>query len=100
MITHDNPNHGGAAAPQGGSASSGENPAPPGQVANVVDEALRTMQRDQAGNPPPPMGIRDPGAPTLQAYVDRRKRLAALIRAENPACTEEYIEARLEQFGA
>jgi hypothetical protein len=98
MTKHDDPGHDGGAGPLGG--GTGENPAPPGQVANVVDEALRAMQRDQAGNPPPPMGIRDPGARTLQAYVDRRKRLVALIRAENPTCTEEYIEARLEQFGA
>jgi hypothetical protein len=93
MTNHDNLNHDGGAGP-------GENPAPAGQIANAVDEALRTMRPDQAGDPPPPMGIRDPGARTLQAYVDRRRRLAARIREENPACTDEYIEARLEQFGA
>jgi hypothetical protein len=37
---------------------------------------------------------------TLEAYVERRRKLAAQIRAENPSCTEEEIEARLEVFGA
>jgi hypothetical protein len=36
----------------------------------------------------------------LEAYVERRRKLAARVRLENPARTEEEIEARLEQFGA
>jgi len=36
----------------------------------------------------------------LEAYVERRRKLAARIRLENPSRTEEEIEARLEQFGA
>jgi hypothetical protein len=36
----------------------------------------------------------------LEARVERRRRLAAQARVENPARTEEEIEARLEQFGA
>jgi hypothetical protein len=43
------------------------------------------------------MGIADGRA--LEAYIERRRRLAARIRLENPARTEEEIEARLEQFG-
>jgi hypothetical protein len=36
----------------------------------------------------------------LEAYIERRRKLAARIRLEDPARTEEEIEARLEQFGA
>jgi hypothetical protein len=36
----------------------------------------------------------------LEAYIERRRKLAARIRLENPGRTEEEIEARLEQFGA
>ena len=36
----------------------------------------------------------------LEAHAERRRRLAAQARVENPARTEEEIEARLEQFGA
>ena len=38
-------------------------------------------------------------AQALEAHVERRQRLAALIRVENPSRTEEEIEERLEQFG-
>jgi len=39
-------------------------------------------------------------ARALKAHVERRQRLAAQARVENPDRTEEEIEARLEQFGA
>jgi hypothetical protein len=35
----------------------------------------------------------------LEAHAERRQRLAAQIRVENPARTEEEIEERLAQFG-
>lgn len=35
----------------------------------------------------------------LEAHVERRRRLAAQIRVENPARSDEEIEERLEQFG-
>jgi hypothetical protein len=63
-------------------------------------EALQSIQPERIAFSPAPkvMGIADGRA--LEAYVERRKRLAARIRLENPARTEEEIEARLEQFGA
>jgi hypothetical protein len=38
-------------------------------------------------------------ARALEAHVERRQRLVAQVRVENPSRTEEEIEARLEQFG-
>jgi hypothetical protein len=69
-----------------------------GQIKN--DEALQSMQSERIAVSPAPkvVGIADGRA--LEAYIDRRRRLAARIRLESPARTEEEIEARLEQFGA
>jgi len=64
---------------------------------NVVDEALLSMQPERTAEPKV-MRIADVRA--LEAYVERRRKLAARIRLENPSRTEEEIEARLEQFGA
>jgi hypothetical protein len=63
-------------------------------------EALQSIQPERIAVSPAPkvMGIADGRA--LEAYIERRRRLAARIRLENPARTEEEIEARLEQFGA
>jgi hypothetical protein len=36
---------------------------------------------------------------TLRAYIDRRDRVWARVKAENPNYTETEIEARMEQFG-
>jgi hypothetical protein len=36
----------------------------------------------------------------LQAFIDRRNRLWAQIKAANPTYTQFEVEARLEQFGA
>ena len=67
---------------------------------NVVNEALQLMQADQAvvRRAPKVVGMADVRA--LEAHVERRRKLAARIRSENPSRTEEEIEARLEQFGA
>jgi hypothetical protein len=44
--------------------------------------------------------MRDHHMKILQAYIDRRNRLWALIKAAHPSYTQPEIEARLEQFGA
>jgi hypothetical protein len=46
-----------------------------------------------------PKAVRAAAARELAAHAERRRRLAELIRVENPARTEEEVEARLEQFG-
>jgi hypothetical protein len=74
-----------------------------GQIKNTTDEAPRMMKLERTTNPavpPMPKGIRNAETQTLEAYIERRRKLAARIRAENPTCTEEEIEARLEVFGA
>lgn len=70
-----------------------------GQIEDA--EALRSMRPGRIANPRAPkfIGIMA-DARALQAYVERRKKLATQIRLENPSRTEEEIEARLEQFGA
>jgi hypothetical protein len=70
-----------------------------GQITNV--EALRSMRPERTGTPRAPKfkGIMA-NARALEAYVERRKKLAERIRLEDPSRTEEEIEARLEQFGA
>ena len=73
-----------------------------GQIKNTVDKA-RMMKLERTTNPAVPAmpkGIRNAETQTLEAYIERRRKLAARIRAENPTCTEEEIEARLEVFGA
>jgi hypothetical protein len=86
-------------APQSG-ANSTDQPVLSGQMKNAVDESLKAMELQQAGVPTTPKGIRNADTRALEAYVERRKKLAAQIRAENPNCTDEDIEARLEVFGA
>jgi hypothetical protein len=44
--------------------------------------------------------MRDQQMKILQAYIDRRNRLWAEIKAAHPTYTQPEIEARLEQFGA
>jgi len=60
-------------------------------------EALRS-ERTAVRRPPNVMPIAH--VQGLEAYIERRGKLAARIRLEDPARTEEEIEARLEQFGA
>ncbi len=44
--------------------------------------------------------MRDQQLKILQAYIERRNRLWAQIKAANPTYTPLDVEARLEQFGA
>ena len=44
--------------------------------------------------------MRDHQMKILQAYIDRRNRLWAQVRAAYPNYNQPEIEARLEQFGA
>ena len=53
----------------------------------------------RAAAKPEPKTRRIADAQALEAHAERRRRLAAQARVENPARSEEEIEARLEQFG-
>jgi hypothetical protein len=46
-----------------------------------------------------PKAVRAAAARKLEAHAERRRLLAERIKVENPARTEEEVEARLEQFG-
>lgn len=46
-----------------------------------------------------PKAVRVAAEQALEAHAERRRRLAEQARVENPARTEEEVEARLEQFG-
>jgi len=65
---------------------------------NVEGETLKPTRPERSAAPRNVTHTADVQA--LEAYVERRRKLAARIRLENPARTEEEIEARLEQFGA
>ena len=69
-----------------------------GQIRNV--EALQSMQPERTAAPGAAKAMRMADVRALEAYVERRRKLAARIRSEDPSRTEEEIEARLEQFGA
>jgi hypothetical protein len=69
-----------------------------GQI--TIVEALRSMRPEPNATLPGPKFRGTADARALEAYVERRRKLAAQIRLENPSRTEEEIEARLEQFGA
>jgi hypothetical protein len=47
-----------------------------------------------------PKAVRIAAVQALEAHAERRHQLAARARVENPARTDEEIEARLEVFGA
>lgn len=81
-------------------ANSADQLMPSGQIKNAVDKGLRIMELERTAIPTAPKGARNGDTRTLEAYVERRRKLATQIRAENPSCTEEEIEARLEVFGA
>jgi len=66
----------------------------------VAQAALQSMQSQRTAVGTAPNVIRAADVRALNAYVERRMKLAARIRLENPSRTEEEIEARLEQFGA
>ncbi len=97
MINHIHPDTGTHTERRSG-ANSVDQQMSSGQITNV--EALRSVRPDRIASPPAPKfaGIAD--ARALEAYVERRRKLAARVRLENPSRTEEEIEARLEQFGA
>jgi hypothetical protein len=64
------------------------------------DEALQSTRSERTAVRRPPNVMPIAHVQALEAYIERRRKLAARIRLENPAHTEEEIEARLEQFGA
>ena len=64
---------------------------------NVEGKILQSTRPEQSAAPRNLTRVADVRA--LEAHVERRGKLAARIRLENPARTEEEIEARLEQFG-
>jgi hypothetical protein len=88
----------GVQAERRGDANAADQQMSSGQITNV--EALRSIRPERIASPPTPKfeGMAD--ARALEAYAERRGKLAARIRLENPSRTEEEIEARLEQFGA
>jgi hypothetical protein len=97
MINQTNQDTSGRAEPR--ATNSADPLMPSGQIGNVAAEGLLSVGPRTAVPPTPKvLRIADPRA--LDAYVERRRKLAARIRLENPSCTEEEIEARLEQFGA
>jgi len=63
-------------------------------------EALPSMRPARTAVRRPPNVMPIAHVQGLEAYIERRRKLAARIRSEDPARTEEEIEARLEQFGA
>jgi hypothetical protein len=72
--------------------------APPAQTAaGAADDVRSHLSRAAAKPVPKPKRIAD--AQALEAHAERRRRLAAQVRLENPSRTDEEIEARLEQFG-
>jgi hypothetical protein len=67
------------------------------QTRHVADEAPPRLSR--AATKPVPKTQRLADARALEAHAERRQRLAAQVRVENPSRTEEEIEERLAQFG-
>jgi hypothetical protein len=57
------------------------------------------LRLSAAEEPPAPKSARAAAEQALEAHVERRQRLAERARVENPARSDEEIEARLEQFG-
>jgi hypothetical protein len=98
MINHMNQDAG-ANAEHPTDANAADQQVSCGRIENA--EPPRSMRPGRIANARAPkfVGVMA-DARALQAYVERRKKLAAQIRLENPSRTEEEIEARLEQFGA
>jgi hypothetical protein len=69
-------------------------------IESVAVETPRLMRPEQTAVLPVPGVVRMVDTRALQAHVERRRKLAARIKVENPSSTDEEIEARLEQFGA
>ncbi len=96
MMSQMNQDVGGDVEPRN-VASPADQGGPPGQVESEAGGDLPPLRQIAAKSVP--MTRRSADAQALEAHVERRQRLAAQIRVENPLCTEEEIEARLEQFG-
>ncbi|SRR5579871_63522 len=96
MIGQTNQDVGGDVEPRN-VASSTDQGASPAQVESAPGGNLPPLR--QIAAKPVPETKRSAEAQALEAHIERRQRLAAQIRIENPSCTEEEIEARLEQFG-
>jgi hypothetical protein len=96
MIGQTNQDVGGDVEPRNVANSVGQG-ASPGQVESAADGDL--PQFGQIAAKPVPKAGRSADARALEAHIERRRRLAAQIRVEDPLRTEEEIEARLEQFG-
>jgi len=84
----------------GDGANAAQEPTSPGRVENAADGASKLMERAPPANPTASKETRSTGTRTLEAYIERRKRLADRIRAEHPSYTEAEVEERMEQFGA
>jgi hypothetical protein len=97
MIKQTN-NYVGGTAETGSGGNSTDQLMSSGQIENAVDKGLKVMKR--ATISAASVGLRKIEVQTLEAHVERRGKLTAQIRAENPSRTEEEVEARLEQFGA
>ncbi|SRR6266849_2720028 len=96
MINQMNQGAGGDAEPRSDANSADRLTSPK----NVVEGALQSMQRERTTVRTAPKVLRTADVRVLEAYVERRRKLAARIRLESPSRTEDEIEARLEQFGA
>jgi hypothetical protein len=85
---------------RGGVTNPAEQAMPTGQANDAMDGTSKVMEREPPAIPPTLEGIHPGSARALQAYIERRKRLADRIRAEHPYFSETEFEERLEQFGA
>jgi hypothetical protein len=96
MISQTGQDVGGNAEPQN-LLSAVDQEASSGQAESAAGDGLARPTRIASKRVPKTKRIAD--AQALEAHVERRRRLATLIRVENPSRTEEEIEERLEQFG-
>ena len=85
---------------QNGVTSLAEQPMSSGQVKHAMDGPPGLIDGERPASRLVLEGNRPVSQRTLEAYIERRKRLAETIRAEHPSYTKAEIEERLEQFGA
>jgi hypothetical protein len=95
MIGEMNQDPGGNAEPH--DLALAANAAPSQQPELVADEALPRPSRTATKPVAKAQRLADERA--LEAHAERRQRLAAQAKVENPSRTEEEIEERLAQFG-
>jgi hypothetical protein len=67
------------------------------QTERVGDKGAQRLSR--VAKKPTPKTRRLADERALEAHAERRQRLAAQVKVENPSRTEEEIEERLAQFG-